>query len=425
MHKLREKNTGVSPSSGNTSLPTSEMDDNSSSLAGSGGGAVGKPKTPLRKDELERIAQQLKRRLLKASITAKQAKPPDRTASAISYASLHTGVANDGSATRTSATSTASSGSAIRSRQHKSPSVNGILSSSPIDLYSPSGRSPTHMRTPSALYNMRRNNGSDSSLLGSPSRGRTGTTSGTVSGTASGTTSAATTVSAPASASASASASAKQPQMVLQELAPSTPGKHHDGALDAPTLEPSPVLNSTSNPQTTPTLPKKQLATLLLQTPTQPQRTPRNGNGNFNDTEGADLLMYLATSPSPARSFTTSSSKYNGGNHSANGTSHNFIAPPPLTPKRPHVINSKTPQRLTPLVNLLSTFNAAGLPSSALTLTPAGFNMNDYVNFFTPSPGAAMAAKPVPRTPDVSAKQVDGKMINFDRVGLFNGENKD
>lgn len=36
-----------------------------------------------------------------------------------------------------------------------------------------------------------------------------------------------------------------------------------------------------------------------------------------------------------------------------------------------------------------------------------------------------MAAKPVPRTPDVSAKQVDGKMINFDRVGLFNGENKD
>lgn len=344
------------------------MDDNTNTMASSGGGPVTKPKTPLRKDELERIAQQLKRRLLKASITAKQAKTPDR-----GHPVMHT-------------QAVASSGGSTASRPLQLPSVGGLLSSSPIDLYSPARRSPTHMRTPSALYNMRRGaaNGSDSSLLGSPSRGTRPSGEGDAG------------------------------QMTLQPMAPATPGKlqTNSGAQDAPTLEPSPVLNAAgSNPQTTPPLPKKQLANLLLRTPTQPQRTPRS-NGNYNDTEGADLLMYLATSPLPARPTASLATK----------NPHSFIAPPPLTPKRHLASTSKTPQRLTPLVNLLSTFNAAGLPSSLLTLTPAGFNMNDYVNFFTPSPGTAVTGRPVPPTPN---KQVDGKMINFDRVGLFNGETKD
>ena len=160
----------------------------------------------------------------------------------------------------------------------------------------------------------------------------------------------------------------------------------------------------------------------LLKTPKQ------NSNGNgYNDAEGADLLMYLATSPSPARPYlsntprvmnkplpsilqssilqssqpsqsqsqtsTTSASASasanasssagsgSAANASSSSSSSSFLAPPPpVTPKR--VINShsiRTPQnRLTPFFN---TLNANGLPSQGLALTPTSFNMNDYVTF--------------------------------------------
>lgn len=403
MHRLRANNTGVSST---TSLPKSEMDD--SSAAGSGGGPVSKPKTPLRKEELEKIAQQLKRRLLKASITAKQAKTPDRAhSSQNSFGSSQSGLQASGGGT--------GGGAGGRgSRPLGSPAVGGVLLSSPIDLLSPAGRSPTHMRTPSALYSMRRGNAgsSDSSLLGSPRGSRVTAPSSSAGqhmllhevakpGASAPEASVAVSDSLPAPVPASASASTSAlGDTSGPEIAPSSIQEESadaDAAGDTSEL-------ATPAAQTTPTLPKKQLATLLLRTPTQPQRTPRPGQ--YNDAEGADLLMYLATLPSPARPTPRQSS--------------GFTAPPPLTPKRPlgaHA-SARTPQRLTPLVNLLSTFNAAGLPSAALTLTPAGFNMNDYVNFFTPSPGTSMAAKT--RTPEV--RHVDGKMINFDREGMFNGD---
>ncbi|EGV64579.1 hypothetical protein CANTEDRAFT_113346 [Yamadazyma tenuis ATCC 10573] len=268
-------------------------------------------------------------------------------------------------------------------------------------------------------------------------------------------------------------------------------------------LKPSPPLNNKgsahhanktgsatgTHQQTTPTLPKKQLnvntaTNPLLTTPTQPSQ---KSNGNHDD-EGADLLMYLATSPSPAKSYFPNAPKLgakqpakqppsqpqsqsqapvasqsgdplgssapnsSGGafsihkHTSSNSSANSFIAPPPpLTPKR-HInttMNSKTPQnRLTPSVNLFNNMvnnGSSGLPSSGLALTPAGFNMNDYVNFFSPSPGGAHLSKNFLKTPDFNnllaananssqaqSKVVDGKMINFDKVGLFkNTESRD
>lgn len=104
---------------------------------------------------------------------------------------------------------------------------------------------------------------------------------------------------------------------------------------------------------------------------------------------------------------------------------------------------ARTPQnRMTPQVNLfsngLTAGGANGLPSSGLMLTPGGFNMSDYFNFFTPLPGGHNLHKGFMKTPDfnpalghsgsslnqVAKLKVDGKMINFDKVGLFN-EKKD
>lgn len=64
--------------------------------------------------------------------------------------------------------------------------------------------------------------------------------------------------------------------------------------------------------------------------------------------------------------------------------------------------------------------------------------MNDYVNFFTPSPGSANInsnsnniSKAFLKTPDFNSiitsnkQRVDGKMINFDKVGLFGTNNNE
>ncbi|KAM9902104.1 hypothetical protein OXX69_008460, partial [Metschnikowia pulcherrima] len=97
------------------------------------------------------------------------------------------------------------------------------------------------------------------------------------------------------------------------------------------------------------------------------------------------------------------------------------------TPKRPMTSTAKTPQnRLTPYGLAVP---GSALPSAGLALTPAGFNMNDYVNFFTPSPGTAAhghTGRTLLKTPDFHGQiqngthtSVDGKMINFDKPELF------
>lgn len=424
-------------------------------------------KTPLKKDELEKIAKQLKKKLSRASITAKQQISP-----------------NSLKINKPSSTNPSPLKDYLSKKPFDTPSKFDQFLSSSSPLYSPNNKSPTHMRSSAAA-----------SLLGSSP----------------------VMVESPLKNARNGSPSPLKPQsnMVLQPVA--TPTK-----VKSLTLNPSPPLSaqkpnsfhhrrsgsashseakdSQPQSQTTPTLPKKQLASgnQLLKTPTQ----AKNGNGNYHDEEGADLLMYLATSPSPAKSYFPNTPKLNksapepahtnnangqstietrgkaghsrsnshsehfnsapttafaGHKHtSSNSSGNSFIAPPPpLTPKR-HVtsnMSSKTPQnRLTPSMNLFNSMtnnntsnNASGLPSSGLALTPAGFNMNDYVNFFSPSPGGANLSRNLNnnflKTPDFnnllasanangahsnSTKQVDGKMINFDKVGLFkNTESKE
>lgn len=382
-------------------------------------------KPQLKKDDLEKIAKELKQKLSKASVTAKQlmsssavskAQPPDSPVSQTSLPKL----------------SPLKSYYMWKRQMANGRSPNVTLSPS---LVSPDGRLPT-LTKPSVF------------LASLPTRGpRKASTSSVTDDEPND---------SPIKRRRATSGAAIRnpaPHMVLKEIngGPATPS-------DAPSkaLNPSPVLTSNplkgntvsqQNPQTTPTLAKKLLSSqsqsALLKTPTQSRRA-----SVYNDDEGADLLMYLATSPSPAKpAYSNTPRASTAPNGSAN---HNFLMakptstgalfispPPPLTPKRPLHSTARTPQnRLTPSFGLLGGAGVPGsaLPSAGLALTPAGFNMGDYVNFFTPSPGGAqsgqvhqLANRNLLRTPDFvglmqQKTRVDGKMINFDKVGLFGSQ---
>lgn len=365
-----------------------------------------KPKTPLRKDELEKIAKQLKKKLSKASITAKQSMSPTNINSNLS--------SNPSSVTKTSPLKYYM----LKNKFMNSPNSN--LSSSP-NMYSPNGKSPTQTKTSAAMF-----------LSSSPLKSAPLSVNRDDSPTKKG----------QPNTPPTALATALKPSPALTISNKSTPAKKED--------------DQQQPQQTTPTLSRKQLHSHsnnpLLRTPTN-SRQNSSGGGNYNDEEGADLLMYLATSPSPAKPYYSSNTPRIKESAKPNNV---FVAPPPLTPKRHNNTSlTRTPQnRLTPSVNLFNN-GATGLPSSGLTLTPAGFNMSDYV-FFTPSPGSAMNQhhhhpnggsslgvfnnKNFLKTPDFHSmitntpgqngkssnqneQTVNGKMINFDKDGLFNNNN--
>ncbi|QRG36057.1 hypothetical protein FDK38_000384 [Candidozyma auris] len=385
-------------------------------------------KPQLKKDELEKIAKELKQKLSKASVTAKQ--------SMSSHASSKV-QPPESPVSQTSLPKSSPLKSYYMWKRQMVSQHSPNTTSSP-SLVSPDGRSPTSTK-PSMFLASSPNKASrkaststinEDELNDSPLKRRRATSGAAI--------------------------KSGPPQMVLKEIngGPETPGN-----TSSKSLNPSPVLtanpskgntqsSSQSNPQTTPTLPKKSLSSAqsqssLLKTPTQSRRA-----SVYNDDEGADLLMYLATSPSPAKpAYSNTPRASTAPNGSAN---HNFLMakpssngasfispPPPLTPKRPLHSTAKTPQnRLTPSLGLSGGAGVPGsaLPSAGLALTPAGFNMGDYVNFFTPSPGGAQTGQPnqsanrnLLRTPDFvglmhQKTRVDGKMINFDKVGLFGSQ---
>lgn len=385
-----------------------------------------KPKTPLKKDELEKIAKELKMKLSKASVTAKQ------LLSSLSSQNLPPGLPL---AHMSPPKLSPLKNYYMWKRQIAAGNTPGLLLLP--SLYLPDRKLPTLTKPlvfllslplkSIAELNAKNSNGNESDLNDSPIKRRRADSRAVL---------------------------RVEPHMVLEEM----PKKN--------SLHPSPVLTSTSqnkpdskaatqsnNAQTTPVLQKLQMHTQahLLRTPTQQNRE------NFNDEEGADLLMYLATSPLPAKPYTSTNTPRaslapSGGLLTLSQSSQaksklnsagQFIAPPPpLTPKRLVFSTAKTPQsRLTPSVYGNLAVPGSALPSAGLALTPAGFNMSDYVNFFTPSPSAAasqgsgIANRSFLKTPDfhglvqtLSQKTpVDGKMINFDVVGLSNsnGENKE
>lgn len=411
-----------------------------------------KPKTPLRKDELEKIAQELKKKLSQASVAAKQLLtatasaqarplPPDSPVSQTSlpkssplknYYMWRRQIASGNHKTLTLLPSLYSPGRGLPTLTK--PSI--FLSSLPLKNFS----APEHGSAQNSPSNTASRKGSvDSDAFTEPNDSpikRRRADSGAV-------------------------IKPREPHMVLQPIT-ALPVKK--GQLTPPkpaALHPSPVLSANPAPerkpakkstQTTPTMARKELAappqSALLKTPTQPGRREA-----YNDEEGADLLMYLATSPQVPKLYggTTPRAPANNSSASQNAafsnpgagakpllSGHQFIAPaPPLTPKRTAVSMAKTPQnRLTPMFYGGGlTVPGSALPSAGLALTPAGFNMNDYVNFFTPSPGAAAASghgtganlgRTLLKTPDFNGQlqnsshtPVDGKMINFDKAELF------
>lgn len=495
-----------------TTNVSSSSPDMDTSMNGSSSGAVAKSKTALRKEELDKIAKELKKKLLRASITAKQLSPTNLRNGAGNAGGSSGDLSSNGGIHKTSASpfrnplarrsysSTSNMNSnkgsnkniasaspvAVRTssqRQESSSTLGGpngtiFLSSSPSQLISPDGKSPTHIKTPGIL-------------LGSSPLKKVASKYNT--------------------SESPTKKKGKQgnPQMILQQVQPpSSPpkfgittalvpeNKSNRISINGPSSPLSVQSQRTTMVPTTPTLSKNTLSSgnqgnsslaasrtnALLKTPTQ-GRGSSHGNG-YNDDEGADLLMYLATSPSPAKPFmqpntpranmgsgSSGAIKNNGSHQSSSSGANTFLAPPPLTPKR-HMgfsngLNARTPQnRMTPAINLLLNVN---IPPSGVTSTPAGFNMNDYVNFLTPSPGVSLSSRMNPaKTPDFNSllgatsnlskkiggnlaskgtgsrlsgeqlhsdkgsiveedehgetEPVDGKMINFDKVLFDSGD---
>lgn len=306
-----------------------------------------KPKTPLRKDELEKIAAELKKKLARASVAAKQLRAGRSGPESPVLQTLF---------------------------PKSSPLKNYYMWKRQIALSGTLGLLPNLRSPPAALDSLPLRDTDDDAEL--PTKRRR-----------------------------------PEPQMVLRELPrPRTPvDTANDPVAVASAASGSGPTSAGPITATTPTLARKQLN--LLKTPTQPLR---DDSARYGDTEGADLLMHLATSPSPAKPFTTP----RAATAPLLTKTAQFVAP--MTPKRTGISLARTPQnRFTPAV-FGNVVPGSALPLAGLALTPAGFNMSDYVNFFTPSPSGS-AARNLLKTPDFhgASKLVDGKMINFDKVGLF------
>lgn len=137
-------------------------------------------------------------------------------------------------------------------------------------------------------------------------------------------------------------------------------------------------------------------------------RTTRNVSG---DTEGANLLMYLATSPSPFRS-NAGISQFMSSPVKASKSYHEFMGSDfPSTPNVAHRTFSlpygfdTTPNKYngvtTPKMHQGAFSNSAG---STILGTPK-FNMSDYVNFMSPSPSTKKSG--YLKTPDKRANRAD------------------
>lgn len=389
------------------------------------------------KEEFEQIAKKLKRKLSRASVTAKQL----LTSTTATAQRLWP---PDSPVSQTSLPKSSPLKSYYMWKRQGSSSRFPTLNSLP-NLKSPSGRSP-HLTQNSEFLSSSPHR-RDSVQHESPTKsGRTRV----------------------------ASSGRSEPQMVLQALPTATNGQAKQGLNPLPVLDGKLLSNGTFLPQsqgiaphnasaslisaslgrrppglgaaisgkssTTPTLSKKQLANQAFATPTQPGRSEGRSEGTLE--EGADLLMYLATSPSPARPLGTTPRAVTAPSHHSvfsawskpSGAGNQFLAPQaPITPKKPLNGNDRTPhRRFSPSIGGLLGGN---LPSEGVSLTPADFNMNDYINFFTPSPAMAatihtgsMTGKNLMQTPNIpglmlnAASQptsVDAKMINFDGTELF------
>ncbi|KAH3680654.1 hypothetical protein WICMUC_000211 [Wickerhamomyces mucosus] len=153
---------------------------------------------------------------------------------------------------------------------------------------------------------------------------------------------------------------------------------------------------NSSSPMIKPQINNVNTNTNLLSTPKRSIIT-----SDLND-EGADLLMFLATSPSPiqysktpstpsTKSKLTNGNIGNNNNNSSNNSKINLIHNQPSTPMR----------------NLLKT---------------PGFNMNDYVNLFTPSPSQHFTQQQqqqqqqqllLQKQQNGKSQDINGKLIKF------------
>jgi hypothetical protein len=107
---------------------------------------------------------------------------------------------------------------------------------------------------------------------------------------------------------------------------------------------------------------------------------PRTPSPKRQEHEGADLLMYLATSPSPAQRTSFHLNQY---------PSSSPFVPPRSTPRTPKVVDNRHIGSITPIQH------------------QGSFNFSDYLNILTPSPATKYPAQFI-------SEQRSGRKLNFD-----------
>ncbi|KAF2459573.1 hypothetical protein BDY21DRAFT_192859 [Lineolata rhizophorae] len=133
-------------------------------------------------------------------------------------------------------------------------------------------------------------------------------------------------------------------------------------------------------------------------------------NGQSGE-EGADLLLYLATSPSPAH--------HNRNANNDGGNNPSSASKTPTTAKQRLFAPSTPPPKSTPLPSSMMSTPGGGMSSfpgfGPNTPSAAAFNYTDFLNF-TPSPGQAVWKTPVAaaKTPLAGGKEAARRRLNFD-----------
>lgn len=133
--------------------------------------------------------------------------------------------------------------------------------------------------------------------------------------------------------------------------------------------------------------------------------TPRPSN----EEEGANLLMYLATSPSP---YASRQNSHNGQVMSSPIRPVKSELPIPSTPRFSYK-SSPQPDKKSKIITTpkIQTYSTFGGLSSTVIRTP-NFNMSDYVNFLSPSPSGKKRIETPDRTRSI------GERLNLERTNI-------
>ncbi|GMM38538.1 hypothetical protein DASC09_058770 [Saccharomycopsis crataegensis] len=169
---------------------------------------------------------------------------------------------------------------------------------------------------------------------------------------------------------------------------------------------------------------QNQMPSILTTPKSKVIRTTRNFSGG-NEDEGANLLMFLATSPSPFNSKTSGGNQFMSSPVRASKSYDEFGSASTAAPSSPHFAyksfsspfpsenpSSKYHVPVTPKVMKSTNNNSWG---STIIRTP-NFNMSDYVNFMSPSPCGKKNGAAINRFNNLKSPELDASFTSIEKL---------